>query len=88
MFRLDQQAEEDWKEPLRIIDRRFLEQSQEILSEGEKRIIWDRRFFGAICFMVLLLIFGVSQLGDIFAFYGSKYFVKFLIRKKHNNFQF
>uniref|UniRef100_A0AC34FQI9 Sphingomyelin phosphodiesterase n=1 Tax=Panagrolaimus sp. ES5 TaxID=591445 RepID=A0AC34FQI9_9BILA len=75
MFRLNKEAEKGWKEPLRIIDRRFLEETHDIVSEGEKRIIWDRRFFGAICFLLLLLIFGISQLGDAIDFQFSKYIV-------------
>ena len=77
MFRLEKDLIEDWKEIPREVDRRFLEQAQDILSEGEKRIIWDRRFFGAICFLLFLLIFGIGQLGDAVDFPFSKYFVSF-----------
>uniref|UniRef100_A0A914QPG1 Uncharacterized protein n=1 Tax=Panagrolaimus davidi TaxID=227884 RepID=A0A914QPG1_9BILA len=82
MFRLNKDAVDGWKEPLRIIDRRFLEETHDIVSEGEKRIIWDRRFFGAICLLLLLLIFGISQLGDAIDFPFSKYIliiVQFLL---------
>uniref|UniRef100_A0A7E4USR3 sphingomyelin phosphodiesterase n=1 Tax=Panagrellus redivivus TaxID=6233 RepID=A0A7E4USR3_PANRE len=66
-FRLDVAAggdKADWAEPPVDIDYRFLERAQDILSEGEKRIIWDRRFFGAICFLVMMLIFGISQIAS------------------------
>jgi len=66
VFRL--KNSEGYVEPERHVNRQFLEQAQDILNEGEKRIVWDRRFFGAICFLVLLLIFGTSQIVDLFPF--------------------
>ena len=66
VFRLE--SSNGYAEPERHVNRQFLEQAQDILNEGEKRIIWDRRFFGAICFLVLLLIFGTSQLVGLFPF--------------------
>lgn len=73
IFKLENQH--NYKEPERHINRQFLEQAQDILNEGEKRIIWDRRFHVAICFLLLLLIIGISQLFDTFPF--SNAFVSF-----------
>lgn len=49
-------------------ERLFLEKSLRILEEGEVRVLWDRRIFLALCFILLALIIATVNIESSFPY--------------------